>query len=32
MDPDAQGGLEEDLARRRTRALMPDDEYDSDEY
>ncbi len=30
MDPDAEGGLEEDLARRRVRALMPDDEYDSD--
>jgi hypothetical protein len=31
-DPDADGGLEQDLASRRYRALMPDEEYYSDEY
>ncbi|KAI5292339.1 hypothetical protein KEM52_006430 [Ascosphaera acerosa] len=30
-DPHSAGGLEEDLASRRYRALMPDDEYDSDD-
>ena len=32
VDPESDGGLEEDLASRRYRALMPDDESDSDEY
>ncbi|KJX97178.1 patched sphingolipid transporter (Ncr1) like protein [Zymoseptoria brevis] len=32
VDPDNDGGLEQDLASRRYRALLPDDEYDSDEY
>ncbi|KAH0536925.1 hypothetical protein FGG08_006227 [Glutinoglossum americanum] len=31
-DPETDGGLQEDLAARRYRALIPDDEYDSDEY
>ncbi|KAM7199663.1 Sterol-sensing domain of SREBP cleavage-activation domain containing protein [Rhypophila sp. PSN 637] len=31
MDPDADGGLEEDLAARRYRALMPDDSDTEDE-
>lgn len=31
-DPDADGGLEQDLASRRYRAMMPDEEYYSDEY
>lgn len=26
------GGLEQDLASRRYRAVVPDDEYDSDGY
>ena len=31
MDPDSDGGLEEDLAARRYRALMPDDSDSDDE-
>ncbi|KAI5247724.1 multidrug efflux transporter AcrB transmembrane domain-containing protein [Aureobasidium subglaciale] len=31
-DPDVDGGLEQDLASRRYRAMMPDEEYYSDEY
>lgn len=32
VDPESDGGLEEDLASRRYRALMPDDGSDSDDY
>jgi len=32
IDPESDGGLEEDLASRRYRALVPDDASDSDEY
>lgn len=32
VDPESDGGLEQDLASRRYRALLPDEEYDSDEY
>ncbi|KAK4636528.1 NPC intracellular sterol transporter 1-related protein 1 [Fulvia fulva] len=32
IDPESDGGLEQDLASRRYRALLPDDEYDSDDY
>lgn len=33
MDPESDGGLEEDLAARRYRGLMPEeDDDDSDEY
>lgn len=33
VDPESDGSLEEDLAARRYRALLPDDdEYDSDDY
>ena len=32
IDQESEGGLEEDLASRRYRALMPDDDSDSDEY
>lgn len=35
IDPVSEGGLEEDLASRRGRPLLPDDDeddYDSDEY
>ena len=32
VDPESDGGLDEDLAARRYRALLPDDDYDSDEY
>ncbi|KAG0645741.1 NPC intracellular cholesterol transporter 1-related 1 [Hyphodiscus hymeniophilus] len=32
IDPESEGGLEEDLASRRYRALMPEDDSDSDEY
>ncbi|KAI9869233.1 MAG: hypothetical protein M1813_000021 [Trichoglossum hirsutum] len=32
VDLETDGGLQEDLAARRYRALLPDDEYDSDEY
>lgn len=31
IDPESEGGLEEDLATRRYRALLPDDDYDSDD-
>jgi Niemann-Pick C1 protein len=32
IDPESEGGLEEDLTGRRYRALLPDeDDYDSDE-
>ena len=31
VDGDTDGGLEQDLASRRYRALLPDDDYDSDE-
>lgn len=32
LDSESDGGLEQDLAaRRHYRALIPDDEYDSDE-
>ena len=32
IDPESEGGLEEDLASRRYRSLLPDnDYYDSDE-
>jgi Niemann-Pick C1 protein len=30
IDPESEGGLEEDLATRRYRALLPDD--DEDDY
>ena len=32
VDLTSDGGLDEDLAARRYRALLPDDDYDSDEY
>lgn len=32
MDSESDGGLEQDLAARRYRALVPDDDYDSDDY
>lgn len=32
LDPESEGSLEEDLARRRFRALLPEDDYDSDDY
>jgi len=32
VDPEGDGGLEQDLASRRYRALLPEDEYDSDEF
>ncbi|KKY20464.1 putative patched sphingolipid transporter [Phaeomoniella chlamydospora] len=31
IDPESEGSLEEDLATRRYRALLPDDDYDSDD-
>ena len=31
IDPESDGGLEEDFAARRYRALIPDDDYDSDD-
>ncbi|KAI9800912.1 MAG: hypothetical protein M1833_003049 [Piccolia ochrophora] len=31
VDPESDGSLENDLASRRYRALLPDDEYDSDD-
>jgi hypothetical protein len=31
VDPESDGGLEEDLANRRYRSLLPEDDYDSDE-
>jgi len=32
IDSESDGGLEQDLAGRRYRALLPEEEYDSDEY
>jgi Niemann-Pick C1 protein len=32
LDPESDGGLEEDLASRRYRALMPEDEDSDDDY
>ena len=34
IDPESDGSLEDDLAARRYRALLPeeDDDYDSDDY
>ncbi|KAH9907430.1 patched sphingolipid transporter [Xylariomycetidae sp. FL2044] len=32
VDPESEGGLPEDLANRRYRALVPDDASDSDDY
>ncbi|KXT04707.1 hypothetical protein AC578_2077 [Pseudocercospora eumusae] len=32
VDPESDGGLEQDLASRRYRALLPDEEYDSEDY
>ncbi|EEP76462.1 hypothetical protein UREG_01311 [Uncinocarpus reesii 1704] len=32
IDPESDGGLEEDLAARRYRSLLPDNDYDSDDY
>jgi Niemann-Pick C1 protein len=31
IDPESEGGLEEDLAGRRYRALLPQDDYDSED-
>jgi Niemann-Pick C1 protein len=31
VDSDSDGGLEQDLASRRYRALLPDEEFDSEE-
>ena len=31
-DPETDGGLEQDLDSRRYRALLPEEEYDSDDY
>lgn len=31
VDPDSDGGLEDDLNSRRYRAMLPEDEYDSDD-
>ena len=32
IDPESEGGLEEDLASRRYRSLLPDDDdYESDD-
>jgi len=32
IDPESDGGIEDDLAARRYRALLPNEDYDSDEY
>ncbi|KAI1941957.1 niemann-Pick type C- protein 1 [Ophidiomyces ophidiicola] len=32
IDPESDGSLEEDLAARRYRSLLPDNDYDSDDY
>lgn len=32
VDTESDGGLEDDLNSRRYRAMLPEDEYDSDEY
>ena len=31
VDPESDGSLEDDLSARRYRALVPDDDYDSDD-
>jgi Niemann-Pick C1 protein len=31
VDPESEGGLEEDLATRRYRAFLPEYDYDSDD-
>lgn len=31
VDPESEGGLEGDLATRRYRALLPEDDYDSED-
>ena len=32
IDPESDGSLEEDLNARRYRALLPQDDYDSDDF
>ena len=32
VDPESDGSLEEDLNARRYRALLPQDDYDSDDF
>jgi len=32
VDPESEGGLEDDLNSRRYRAMLPEDDYDSDDY
>ncbi len=32
VDPESDGGLEDDLNSRRYRAMLPEDDYDSDDY
>lgn len=32
LDPESDGSMEEDLANRRYRALLPNEDYDSDDY
>jgi Niemann-Pick C1 protein len=32
VDPESDGSLEDDLAARRYRSLLPEDDYDSDDY
>ena len=32
IDPGSDGGLDDDPAARRYRGLLPDDDYDSDDY
>ena len=32
VDPESVGGLEDDLNSRRYRAMLPEDDYDSDDY
>ena len=32
LDHESDGSLEDDLAARRYRALLPEEEYDSDDY
>ena len=32
MDSESEGSLEEDLNSRRYRALLPEEDYDSDDY
>ena len=31
IDPDSDGGLEDDLNSRRYRAMLPEDDYDSED-